>query len=226
MPTTETQKTTEMLDRIKHAPAVSGKVRALVDAIDWMRSIVDTDGAEPGRLTRTQQTFALAAVGQFLNAIGRHDLAREFQEIASTLSDLDRGIVRPSVERSGARAAGGPQPQPSNVWRARAYVAAAVDTMMRAELPMKIIKAKIDTYAVLHSLLDKKRKDHTTLGDAAEGWREQFNNGEVNNFEAVGTYANYQGMAAAVSDPEKIKLAEIFLQMAISRMPSINRDSR
>jgi hypothetical protein len=164
-----------------------------------------------------------------MNAVGRNDLAQEFQEISSTLSDLERGIVRTSVEKKRARA-GGPKPQPSNIWRARAYVAAAVDTMMRAKLPLKVIKDRFDTHAMLYPLLDKKRKKHTkrpSLGDAAEGWREQFNSEEVDNFEAVGTYANCQAMAAAVSDPDAtINLAERFLQMAVSRMPSINRDSR
>ena len=83
---------------------------------------------------------------------------------------------------------------------------------------------------MLYPLIDKKRKKHTkrlSLGDAAEGWREQFNCGEVDNFEAVSTYANCQAMAAAVSDPDaKMNFAERFLQMAVSMMPSINRDSR
>ena len=224
------QTTAAILERIVSAPTVSGKVRELMHALDWMKSIpVDSRGAQPGRLTRFQQIFFITAVGQFINAVGRNDLAREFQEIASTLSDLDRGIVRTSVEKQRARA-GGPKPQPSNIWRARAYVAAAVDTMMRAKLPMKVIKDRIDTHAMLYPLIDKKRKKHTkrlSLGDAAEGWREQFNCGEVENFEAVGTYANCQAMAAAVSDPDAtLKLAESFLQVAISRMPSINRDFR
>jgi hypothetical protein len=224
------QTTTAILDRIKSEATVSDKVRALVDAIDWIRSIqVNTDGAEPGRLTRFQQIFATVAVGYFFSAVGQNDLAREFQEIASTLSDLDRGIVRTSAEKRAARA-GGPKPQPSNIRRAHAYMAAAVDTMMRAKLPLKVIKGRIDTHAMLYPLIDKKRKKHTkrlSLGDAAEGWREQFNCGEVDNFEAVSTYANCQAMAAAVSDPDaKMNFAERFLQMAVSMMPSINRDSR
>jgi murein tripeptide amidase MpaA len=94
------QTTAAILDRIKSEATVSDKVRALVDAIDWIWSIqVNTDGAEPGRLTRFQQIFATVAVGYFFNAVGQNDLAREFQEIASTLSDLDRGIVRTSAEK-------------------------------------------------------------------------------------------------------------------------------
>ena len=92
MPTTDEiseQMMAAILDRIKSEATISGKVRALVDAIDWIRSIqVNTDGAEPGRLTRFQQIFVTVAVSYFFNAIGQNDPAREFQEIASTLSDL------------------------------------------------------------------------------------------------------------------------------------------
>ena len=70
------QTTAAIMARIANAPTRAGKVSALVDALDWMRSIqVNPKGAQPGRITRDRRIFDLIAVGEFLHALGRIDLA-------------------------------------------------------------------------------------------------------------------------------------------------------
>jgi hypothetical protein len=222
------QATAAILERIVSAPTVSGKVRELIHALDWMKSIpVDSRGAQPGRLTRFQQIFEITAVAWFISAVGRNDLAQEFQEIASTLSDLDRGIVRPSAKKGPRTGRGGPIPRGSNVWRARAYAAVAIDTMHKAGLQMKDIKRRVDAQPELRLLLDqKKRTGKHTLGDTAEGWREQFGRSAVDNFEAVSTYTYCRALAAKKTTREELMMfADSLLERAISKTLSIKRDS-
>jgi hypothetical protein len=163
-------------------------------------------------------------VGLFFRALGRLDLAEDFQALASTLSDLDRGVVHKTLERVSRE--GGPSPQGSDVWRGRAYVAAAVDALHRAGRPIKDIKRIIDTRRELWPLLDKKKRaNERALGDAAEAWREQFNSRAVDNFEAAGTYDNCQGLVTKCIDTDELKrCAEGLLQRATTKAEEIERD--
>jgi hypothetical protein len=50
-----------MLARIVEAPTRACKVSALIDVLDWMRSIqVDARGAQPGHATREQRNYCWA----------------------------------------------------------------------------------------------------------------------------------------------------------------------
>lgn len=220
------QTTAAMLARIADAPTRAGKVSALLHALDWMRSIeIDPNGAQPGRITRERRIFAVTAVGQFFNAVGRNDLAEDFHALASTLSDINRGIVHKTLEKAPRK--GGARPRSSDVWRGRAYVAAAVDALHRAGLQIKDIKRVLDLRPELGPLLDKKKRGiEYALGNAAEVWREQFNSGAVDNFEAMGTYNYCQSIAAKCAGPDDLKRhAEGLLQQATTRANEIERDS-
>jgi hypothetical protein len=218
--------TATMLVRIAAAPTRASKVSALLHALDWMWSIkVDSKGAQQGRITRDRRIFAVTAVGQFFRALGRIDLAEEFHALASTLSDLDRGVRHKTLEKVSRR--GGPTPEGSDMWRGRAYIAAYMDLQHRAGLPIKTIKRVLDTHQELRPLLDeKKRANESALGDAVEVWREQFNSGAVDNFEAAGTYDNCQSTAAKCAGPDELKRhAEGLLLRATTRANEIERDS-
>jgi hypothetical protein len=220
------QTTAAMLARIADAATRAGKVSALLHALDWMRSIqIDPKGAPPGRITRDRRIFAVTAVGQFFNAVGRNDLAEDFHALASALSDINRGIVHKTLEKAPRK--GGARPRSSDVWRGRAYVAAAVDALHRAGLQIKDIKRVLDRRPELGPLLDKKKRgSEYALGDAAEVWREQFNSGAVDNFEATGTYDYCQSIAAKRAGPDDLKRhAEGLLQRATTRANELERDS-
>jgi hypothetical protein len=208
--------TATVMARIRSAPTTEGKVDALVKALDWGRSIPgDTEGA---RLTRDRRIFAVAAVGQLLEAMGRGDLAVEFRALASTLSDLNVGIGRKTLKREPRR--GGPEPQHSDVWRGRAYVAAAVDILLRAS-QLKAIKDKINKHEQrLWPLLDDRQM--RDLAGAAAGWRDQFNAGTVKNFEATNAYITCKGLVADDIDA----LAEALLRLAAEMAEEVSRDSR
>ena len=98
------------------------------------------------------------------------------------------------------------------MWRARAYVAAAIDTMHKAGLQMKEINRKVDAQLELRTLLDQKKPiGKHTLGDTAEGWREQFARGAVDNYEAVSTYTHCRALAAKMTTGEELMMfAESF----------------
>jgi hypothetical protein len=219
------QATAAMLARITDAPTRAGKVRALLDALGWMRSIqIDAKGAQPGHATRERAIFDITAVGLFFRALGRLDLAEDFQALASTLSDLDRGVVHKTLEEVSRK--GGPTPLGSDIMRGRAYVAAAVDALHRAGLPTKKIKGTIDERQELRPLFDEnKRKNERTLGDAAEAWRGQFNGFAVDNFEAVGTYKNCQGLLSKCIGVDDLKrCAEWLLLRAAMKASEVGRD--
>jgi len=210
--------------RIATIPTLDGKVSALLDALDLMMRLTQVS-AGGARLTRARRIFGVTAFGQFSRAVGRPDLADDFHALASTLSDKDRGIDHQTLEKISRK--GGHKPHSSDVWRGRAYVAAAVDILYRAGLRLKDIKRILDPRLELRPLLDKKKRGgEYALGDAAEGWREQFNGGTVDNFEAVGTYDNCRSIAAKYISPDELKrCAEELLLRAITRANEIERDS-
>ena len=126
------------------------------------------------RLERDRHSFAVTVVAQFLKAFGRTDLAGQFRELGSALSDLNSGITRPFlVVHDGTRADG------SNEWRARAFVAAAVDALRRADLERKEIAKKIrDEYPELATLV-QSGKD---LGESAISWWGSISQGRSKEF--------------------------------------------
>jgi hypothetical protein len=205
-----------MLARITAAPTHADKVKALLDALDWGRSSqVDTKGVLPGRIARDRIIFALNTVALFFKVVGRYNLGEDFLAHASALSDLDRGVVHETLEKVSRK--GGPLPQCSNVWRGRAYVAAAMDVLHRGGRPMKEIKCIVDSHQELRPLLDKKKRaPERTLGDIAEGWRDQFNRGTVDNHDAATVYDHFRTTAAVrCVGPDKPKIhAELLLHLA------------
>jgi hypothetical protein len=210
-----------MLARIAHAPTRAGKVSALLGALDWMRSIqIAPKGAQPGRPARDRRIFDLTAVGYFFNAIERNDLARDFHALASALSDKNLGIEQKILKKAPRK--GGRRPHGSDVMRGRAYVAAAMDALHSAGFSIKVIKRDyLDGRTELRPLLDKKCR--TSLGEAVETWREQFNSAAVNNFEAMGTYNNCRSMAAKCANLKQH--AEALLSLAATTAEQVGDSS-
>jgi hypothetical protein len=213
-----------VMARITAAPTRAGKVNALLDALDLIMRLTQVN-AEGARLTRTRRIVFVTAVGHFIQAVGRPHLADEFHALASTLSDKNRGIDHKTLEKVSRK--GGPKPNSSDVMRGRAYVAAAVDTLHRAGLHLKDIKRILDPRLELRPLLGKKnRGGEYALGEAAEAWREQFNGGTVENFEAVGAYENCRNIATSCTSPDDlVQHAERFLRLAVKKANDIERDS-
>ena len=92
---------------------------------------------------------------------------------------------------------------------------------------MKVVKRMIDGHPHLRPLLDKKRRaSEHALGDAVEAWREQFNSGSVDNFEATNTYNNCRRIADDYSVSDELKRhADRLLLRALMRAAEIERDS-
>jgi hypothetical protein len=104
-------------------------------------------------------------------------------ELASALEDLDRGIVRPLLKPSPLR---NRPPDPSNIWRARARVALALDALMRSGLKRTEAANKIARDKKLRALAGKRAGKFPAT---VIGWRNDFNAGRVDDFEATVLFA-------------------------------------
>jgi hypothetical protein len=208
-----------VMERIKAAPTIEGKVRELIDGIDCMWSIPpDCEGAQ---LTRLRRILALAAVGEFFVAMGRRDIGAEFKELGFVLQQQTRKEIR----RSG----GGPTPRDSAVSRGRAYVAVAAEILHGLKMKLKEVEGYIHQWRnKLSPLLDEKQSP-AKFGAIAMKWRERFNAGkETNHPEAVDVYKHWTAHAAERAEhPDALKkLADVLLEEAANFARQVAQDSR
>src|SRR5262249_52429919 len=119
---------------------------------------------------RSRYVIALHALAQFLRGFHGSDLyADKLMELASALSDLDDGILPPLL-RPTHNTKGGRRREPSAKMRGRAFVALALDALIRAgkEDAANYIQRH---YQALDSLRDRKSP---SIADAAKEWRDAF----------------------------------------------------
>jgi hypothetical protein len=188
--------------------ATAGLVEAFVRLRQSITKALNQNPTLPLTLEDERELHAtvLVLVGKFVAIIDPDVPNKYFFELASALTDLNKGIVRPLTRPSPQR---GRAPDPSNRWRDRARVALALDAFMRSGLSKDGAAAEIARtarkYSRLRRLAGKKAGDFaTTVID----WRSEFSAGRVDNFEATELFAEGSrriGKMYAAGDLDELK---------------------
>jgi hypothetical protein len=125
---------------------------------------------------RKAYNMALIAIADFLKKNGWSDIVPIwFLELGSGLTDLDDGVVRPLFAARGTKAL------PSNVWRARAYVAGGVRLLIKKGKVSRDEAARLAVRAIPRGFGTKRE---------VLDWYDQFNktNSRIKNREAAHAY--------------------------------------
>src|SRR6516164_3444562 len=121
---------------------------------------------------------ALLAIAKFFDGLGPFDTyAEKFITLAAALDDLDNGIVRPVLEPEPVE---NRIPDPIEVWVGRAYVAIAIEALIKAGNKTDEAKLFIQAreYSPLSALATKKADNLWTAG---LGWRYRFRQNRIKN---------------------------------------------
>ena len=132
------------------------------------------------RIKREQYVAALTSIAKFFDQIECFDHGMLFFELASAIGDRNAGVRRhplldsdiPKVTRADS----------SRIWRARANVTLALEALITAGDLISEAAAKIaNANQSIKHLAGAKSE---TLKTALLGWRKEFRQGRVRNFEA------------------------------------------
>jgi hypothetical protein len=136
---------------------------------------------------RHRYVNALLAIAKFFDGLGLFDThAEKFITLAAALNDLDNGIVRPVLKPKPIE---NRIPDPTEVWVGRAYVAIAIEALIKSEALIKagnrLAEAKLfiqaREYSPLSVLATKKAKNLWTAG---REWRHRFRQNRIKNVVA------------------------------------------
>ena len=127
---------------------------------------------------RHRYVNALLAIAKFFDGMGLFDTyAQKFATLAAALNDLDSGIVREMLRPTHVE---NRIPDATEVWVGRAYVALAVEALIKAgnnaEEAQLFIQAK--QYSPLSALVTKKANNLWTAGLE---WRYRFRQNRIKN---------------------------------------------
>jgi hypothetical protein len=135
---------------------------------------------------RERYAAALDSVAQYFSSVAGRPIADRFFELASAISDLNKGTVHPLLRK--VRPDNRPA-DPSQLWRARARVALGLEALLRSDLNRSDAAAKIASqYSSIANLAGVKAKD-SKLQTIVFGWRRELKAGRVKNFEASELFA-------------------------------------
>ena len=207
----------DVLRRITKAPTTALKVRALLAAIDWGECQPPPPASfSPIKYDRLRYQFGVCAFAWFLKSLGRQDLNARFWELGSALSDLDDGTVRPFLEPALRTRADG-----SDKWRARSYVAMAVDALRRAGMERKeVAQYIVNDFSGLTVLVQNGKE----LFDSVLSWRDQFHKGKIKNLEGATRYQCYLELCPPDTPSEALRAhAAIALASAMAEARAIGR---
>lgn len=127
---------------------------------------------------RHRYVNALLAIAKFFDGLWPFDTyAEKFITLAAALYDLDSGIVRPVLK---PKPVANRIPDPIEVWVGRAYVAIAIDALIKAGNKPDEAKLFIQAreFSPLSALATKKADNLWTAG---LGWRHQFRQNRIKN---------------------------------------------
>jgi hypothetical protein len=159
---------------------------------------------------RSRYVVALYGLAHFLRGWNGSDLySDKLMELASALDDLDDGIQPPLL--TPARKGAGRRPDPSAKMRGRAFVALALDALLRGGKE-KAASHIQNHYKPLKSLCDKKS---SSIGDAAKEWRDSFSAGDIRDREAVAIFQSVRPTFKQLNPAECLQQATIFLNEAL-----------
>jgi hypothetical protein len=168
---------------------------------------------------RHRYVNALLAIAKFLDGMGLFDTyAEKFATLAAALNDLDSGIVREMLRPTHVE---NRISDPTEVWLGRAYVAIAIDALIKAEGLIKVgnrlAEAKLfiqaREYAPLSALATKKAKNLWTAG---LGWRDRFRQNRIKNAVAQKVFkVGHQHLKTLSSSSDLTNAARKSLSMAM-----------
>jgi hypothetical protein len=175
-----------LFHHITEAPTHEAKVSALLAALDFGEAQPRPDFCHPAEYDRHRYDVSVRACAYFFLSVGRQDWFARFRELASSLADLNDGIVRPFLQPSIRTRADG-----SNKWRARSYVAMAADALMRTGMKRKEVAQLIVSTLPEYLPALVQRGKQKRLFESVLSWRDQFHKGTPKNFEAKNRYEQY-----------------------------------
>jgi hypothetical protein len=169
---------------------------------------------------------ALLAIANFFDGLGLFDTyAEKFATLAAALNDLDNGIVRPVLK---PKPVANRIPDPIEVWVGRAYVAIAIDALIKAgnnpDEAKIFIQAK--EYSPLCALATKKADNLWTAGLE---WRYRFRQNRIKNDVAQKVFdAGHRQLKTLSSSSDFTKIARMSLSQAkgIVLGPAFRRQSK
>ena len=156
---------------------------------------------------------ALLAIAKFFDGLGPFDTyAEKFITLAAALNDLDNGIVRPVLKPKPVE---NRIPDPIEVQVGRAYVAIAIEALIKAGNKTDEAKLFIQAreYSPLSALATKKADNLWTAG---REWRHRFRQNRIKNVVAKKVFeAGHGHLKTLSSSSDFTKVARLSLSMAM-----------
>ncbi len=160
------------------------KLKLLKAAADLYAGVSRAFTQEPGHprtVANERERYgpALVVVAQFFSGLGDRRIGDRFFELASAITDLNTGTVRPLLQpaRADNRRA-----DTSQVWRARARAVLALEALVRSGIARKAAAARLARNANAAKLGGAKAKT-SNLETTILGWRKGLSEGRIKNFE-------------------------------------------
>ena len=161
---------------------------------------------------RHRYVNALLAIAKFFEGLGPFDTyAEKFITLAAALNDLDNGIVRPVLKPKPVE---NRIPDPIEVWVGRAYVAIAIEALIKAGNKADEAKLFIQAreYSPLSALATKKADNLWTAG---REWRHRFRRNRIKNVVAKKVFeAGHRHLKTLSSSSDFTKTARLSLAEA------------
>ena len=161
---------------------------------------------------------ALGGISEYLISAGvdyRH--ACKLVDLASALSDLDDGIVRPLLRPAHVN---NRRLTPSNIWRRRALVALGIEALLKSGLSRDEAAGEAERNVKTICHLVAHRTKPTKPSKAALSWNDELGKGRIKSFDAVHLYkhgARLIGKAMARSAHEPLCSEKALLRVVLSR---------
>jgi hypothetical protein len=165
---------------------------------------------------RSRYVLALYGLANFLSGWNGSDhYSDKLMELASALDDLDDSIqpplLTPVPTRNGK--SGGRRPEPSAKMRARAFVALALDVLLKGGQGRQDADAHISRsrYKALERLCDKRSPN---IASSAREWRNAFSAGDIRDREAVAIFQSARP-TDKLNPAQCLEQADAFLDEAL-----------
>jgi hypothetical protein len=162
---------------------------------------------------RSRYVYALYGLDDFFRGWNGSDhYSDKLMELASALDDLDDGIQPPLL--TPAPKGKGRRREPSAKMRARAFVALALDALLKGGEEMQNAAAHISQsrHKALKRLCDKRSPN---IASSAREWRDAFSAGDITDREAVAIFQSVRPTLEKLNPAQCLKLADAFLDEAL-----------
>jgi hypothetical protein len=164
---------------------------------------------------RSRYVLALYGLANFLRGWNGSDhYSDKLMELASALDDLGDSIQPPLLTPAPTLKGKGRRPEPSAKMRARAFVALALDALLKSGQKKQNAAAYISQsrYKALERLCDKKSRN---LASSAREWRDALSAGDIEDIEAVTIFQSVRPTLEKLNSAKGFQQANVFLDEAL-----------